>query len=305
MTTGAHVVPAKFSELLRVLGDLKADDLNQLDPGAGRWMWLPFGRFLTATTMPFAGSVYICLYNLESAGFILIRRKNATARIHALAVAPDLRRRGLARTMIQDAIARATTRRVKWLWMAVPSANTPATKCALSCGFKRYRPQLLRHDVKTLITAHAYDVTLYEVRGEEAGKAIAQWLDHEVDAGDAWIKDLLEAELLFWVLPDGGRVWRCSIYGREVGAPHQGGDPRQTLVTLWLDPTLWNTSEEMAVLKAVVDTQIDLPPALDVVLGSEGHLRASVTRYKAIGFAPVLGKTVIFARQLQTPSGQA
>lgn len=301
-TVGAQVVPARFGELLRALAYLNADDLSQLDRGVGRWMWLPLGRLLTAMTLPLAGSAFVCLYNIEPAGLSLIRRINDTARILALAVAPDLRRKGVARAMLQDAIARATTRRVTWLWMTVPSANTPATRCALSCGFKRYRPQFLRHDVKPLIPAHSYDVMLYEVQGEAAGQAIAQWLDAEIDAGDAWIKDLLETELLSWALPDAGRTWRCSIYGREVGCAHLGGDAQRPVVTLWLDPEMWNTAEEMAVLKAVVDTQIDLPPALDVVLGSEGHLRASVARYKAIGFAPALREQVIFARSLNAPT---
>ncbi len=301
-TVGAQVVPARFGELSRVLTYLNADDLSQLDRGVGRWMWLPLGRLLTAATLPLAGSAFVCLYNIEPAGLSLIRRIHNTARILALAVAPDLRRKGLARAMLQDAIARAITRRISWLWMIVPSANTAATRCALRCGFKRYRPQFLRREGKTLISAHAHDVMLYEVRGEAAGQAIAQWLAAEVDAGDAWIKELLETELLPWALPDAGRTWRCSIYGREVGCAHLGGDAQRPVVTLWLDPEMWNTAEEMAVLKAVVDTQIDLPPALDVVLGSEGHLRASAARYKAIGFAPMLHEKVIFARPLNAPT---
>ncbi len=304
-TVGAQVVPARFGELSRALTYLNADDLSQLDRGIGRWMRLPLGRLLTAALLPLAGSAFVCLYNIEPAGFSLIRRVNDTARILALAVAPDLRRKGLARAMVQDAVARATTRRVRWLWMVIPSANVPATRCALSCGFRRYRPQFLRRDVRTVISAQAYEVMLYEVQGEAAGRAIAQWLDAEIDAGDAWIKDLLETELLSWALPDAGRTWRCSIYGREIGCAHLGGDPRHPVVTLWLDPEMWNTAEEMAVLKAVVDTQIELPPALDVALGSEGHLRASVGRYKALGFAPALREHVIFARSLNAPTPAA
>jgi len=300
-TIGAQVTPARFGELARTLTYLTADDLSQLDRGVGRWMRLPLGRLLTAATLPLAGSAFVCLYNIEPAGLSLIRRANDTARILALAVAPDLRRKGLARALLQDAVARAAARQLRWLWMLIPSANTPATRCALSCGFRRYRPQFLRCGVKPLITAHAHDVMLYEVQGEAAGQAIAQWLDAEIDAGDAWIKDLLETELLPWALPDAGRVWRCSIYGREIGCAHLGGDAQRPVVTLWLDPEMWNTAEELAVLKAVVDTQIDLPPALDVVLGSEGHLRASVARYKAIGFTPALREQVIFAQQLNPP----
>ncbi|MGQ9905110.1 MAG: GNAT family N-acetyltransferase [Anaerolineae bacterium] len=301
-TIGAQVAPARFNELWRVLTCLNADDLSQLDRGVGRWMWLPLGRLLTATTLPLAGSAFVCLYNVEPAGLSLIRRINDTARILALAVAPDLRRKGLARALLQDAVARAMTRQIKWLWMVIPSANTPATRCALSCGFRRYRPQFMRRDVKTVIPAHSHDVMLYEVRGEAASQAIAQWLDAEIDAGDAWIKPLLQTELLPWTLPTHGRAWRCSIYGREIGCAHLSGDAQRPVVTLWLDPDTWDTAEEIAVLKAVVDTQIDLPPALDVVLGSEGHLRASAARYKAIGFAPALHEHVIFARPLKMPN---
>lgn len=299
-TVGAQVTAAAFSELARALAYLSADDLSQLDRGMGRWMRLPLGRLLTAALLPLSGSAFVCLYNIEPAGLSVIRRVNNTARVMALAIAPDLRRKGLARALLEDAATRATRRRIRWLWMIVPSANIPGTRCALGCGFRRYRPQFLRCPVKPLIHAPSYDVMLYEVRDGQAAEAMAQWFEAEVDAGDAWIRELLETRLLPQTLPGEGRTWRCSIYGREIGCAHLGGSAQHPVVTLWLDPEMWNTTEEMAVLKAVVDTQIDLPPALDVVPGSEGHLRASVARYKAIGFTPALREHVIFARALST-----
>ncbi|MCS7062214.1 MAG: GNAT family N-acetyltransferase, partial [Anaerolineae bacterium] len=190
-TVGAHVVPARFGELARALSALSGDDLDQLNTGIGRWMRWPLGHLLTAVVLPLGGSVFVCLYNLEPAGVSLIRRFNNTARVMALAVAPDLRRNGIARTLLEDAAVRAAARDIRWLWMTIPSVNIAATRCALRCGFRRYRPQFLRCEIKPLIQAPAYDVMLYEVHDQQAEQAIAQWLEVEVDAGDAWIKDLL------------------------------------------------------------------------------------------------------------------
>jgi hypothetical protein len=75
----------------------------------------------------------------------------------------------------------------------------------------------------------------------------------------------------------------------------------QPVVSLWLDQPLWNTPEEVACVRAVFDVFAHMPLALDVWLGSEGHLRASVARYKELGFIPTLDDRVLFIRKLENP----
>ena len=301
-TLGSQIVPARVNELRRVLLDLSASDMAQLDPSLGASMEKPLGRELLAARLPVADSAYICLYNLEPSGLIVLRRSRIAAQIRALAVSPDLRRKGLARSMLNEAERRVRVRGLRWLWMRVPSDNVPATKCALACGFRRYRPQFLRCGQGKLIPAGGYHTHLETVGGDEAANVMTQWYGTEVACGDAWVLPLIEAELLPLLLPQSGQVWRCLVNGREAGCVHVIGPQTHPVVSLWLDQAVWNTSEETECLRSALSTFAELPPALDVWLGSEGHLRASVGRFKALGFQPLLDERVYFVRGLEMPS---
>ena len=300
-TLGSQIVPARINELRRVLLDLNADDMSQLDPTIGTGMDRPLGRELLAAKLPVAESVYVCLHNLEAAGLIVLHRGPVAAQIRALAIAPDMRRKGLARSLLMAAERRVLEHNLHWLWMNVPSANIPATKCALACGFRRYRPQYLRRDAGRLTPSQALSVSLEHLDGDEVGKTITHWLGVEVTCGDAWIQPLIEAELLPLLLPSNGRVWLCIVDGQEAGCAHMAGSQSYPQITLWLDQALWNTQQEIACLTAVLTALQEVPAAMDVWLGSGGHLRASVARFKALGFRPVLSERVIFARHLQQP----
>jgi GNAT superfamily N-acetyltransferase len=300
-TLGAQIVPARISELRRVLLDLSPHDLSQLDPTLGVMMEKPLGRELLAARLPVADSVYICLFNLEPSGLIVLHRSRVAVQIRALAVSPDQRRKGLARTLLEDADRRVPERGLKWLWMHIPSANVPATRCALACGFRRYRPQFLCRSVGRSIPAAGYHIQLEHLEGEEAGNSSVHWAGVELACGDAWAQPLVEMELMPVVLPRVGQVWRCHIDGTERGCIHMGGSRTHPIIMLWLDQPVWDTPEELGCVRAALNTLVDAPPAMDIWLGSEGHLRKSVARYKALDFVPKLDERVIFARKLEKP----
>jgi GNAT superfamily N-acetyltransferase len=290
-TLGAQVVPARLLELRRLLQDLEAEDLSALDASFGGWMSRPLGReALASVVLPAAGSLYLCLLNFEPAGLILLERGKIAARVRALAVAPDLRRRGLARTMLEEAEALALDRGLSWLWMSLPPANDIATRCALACGFRRYRPQFLRRERGAALPIAARQVRAELLDAGEAKAQLAHWLVVEAEAGDAWCAEMAQNDLMPCVLPrsDEGKVFLLVSGAEEVGVAHLAGDRAHTTMTLHLDQHLWNTPREFALFKAVLDTLSDVPARIDLVLGSSGHLRASVVKYKALGFRPVL-----------------
>jgi GNAT superfamily N-acetyltransferase len=301
-TLGSQIVPARVNELRRVLLDLSAEDMSQLDPSIGAGMDKPLGRELLAARLPVADSAYVCLYNLEPSGVIVLHRSRIAARIRALAVSPDQRRKGLARTMLIDAEDRARERGMSWLWMQVPSMNQAATRCALAGGFKRYRPQYLHLGIGRTLNIETRAVYLQPVIGAEAVGAIDYWLDMELNQGDAWAQPLVALELLPLIQPDTGLVWKCIVNGQEAGCAHLKGTNLHPVITLWLEQAVWNTPEEVACLRSVLSALEDNPPEIDLWLGSGSHLRASVARYKALGFLPRLDESIIFAKNLSLQS---
>ncbi|BCX03952.1 MAG: hypothetical protein KatS3mg053_1890 [Candidatus Roseilinea sp.] len=300
-TLGSQVVPAKMLELRRLLAQLDAGDVGALDASLGEWMDRPLGReALAGVVFPVAGSTYLCMLNFEPAGLMLIERGSVGARIRLLAVAPDLRRRGLARTMLEAAEDMARQAGLRWVWMTVPSDNLPATRCALACGYRRYRPQFMRRQRGHALPIRAERARVEPLADREADAQLRYWIGVAATQGDGWCSDLVQSDLLSWTTSslNDGQLYLLVSPPDEVGVAHLRGEPAHRVVTLWLDRAVWNTSREMQVLKAVLDSVADAPPTLDVEFGSGGHLRASAPAYKALGFRPMLRDRVVMAKRV-------
>lgn len=299
---GAQVMAARPADVTRLLADLTAQDLSTLDPTLGVWMDRPLGReMLARSILPAAGTVFVCLFNFEPAGLIVIERGRASAQVRALAVAPDMRRKGVAHTLLAEAIDRAGERKLEFLWMRAAAANESAITTALEMGFRRVLPQFLRRERTSPIPAppEKARVTLEWVKAQTEERVFA-WQEMESSAGDAWATDLIAgdlfAELALGHFAQGGRVFALAVDGAAVGGARlreQGGHAQ---INLWLAPEFWDTPEEIACLRAALDTLSQPPATLDVRPASSGHLRASVARYKELGFKPQLNDTLILAR---------
>ncbi|MCW1969064.1 MAG: GNAT family N-acetyltransferase [Anaerolineae bacterium] len=302
--SGIQVVPAKPLELHRILGQLSASDLDQLDPLLGDWMRRFLGRqALAALVLPTSGSVFVGLRSLEPAGFIFVERNHQIAHLRAWAVAPDMRRRGIASAMLSYVERYARNRGVQWMYMRIQSGNTPAVQTALGAGFRRYLPQYLRRESSALLNVGAGDA--YVVSAPDA--VLQAWHQHEVSQGDAWAAELITDTLLPYVLPDPGLTYRCMLNDREVGAVRvsilRAGDheadllpvdvallgraaPQHVSLWFWCDPSIWNTPLEFNCIRAALNTLQHTPNLIDLHIGSFDHLKASLPQWKALGFKP-------------------
>lgn len=300
-TLGAQVVPARLGELRSVLATLSPADIGALDESLSGWLSRPLGREALAAYLVALNSTYVCLMSYEPAGALVLERGEVGARVRLLAVAPDMRRRGLARTMLEaadDVVRRAG---LKWLWMRVPSSNLPATRCALRCGYRRYRPQLMRREGARALPVSLGLAQVEPLSPEQAELHLAQWVPHAVRQGDSWCKPLALTVFAPLALPapNAGRAFALHHASRQVGAALiQQPVPRVATVWLWLDRSAWGTTTETGLLKALLAHLDEMPERLDVEFGSADHLRASVNAYKALGFVPVLREHVLMARKL-------
>lgn len=298
-TSGAQVQIGKPGQIRSMLKSISADDLMQLDPTLGVWLDRPFGReALINAVLPTAGSTYICQLNIESTGMLLVARSKTAAHVRALVVAPDMRRRGIARTMLIEIEQIVSRRDLPWIWMEVPSQNIPATKCALTQGYRRFRPQFLRRANSVILSIRAEGVELERLSPEYANSQIPEAQLTETRLGDSWASDLVESDLLPRLIPNEGIAWACIADGQDVGVLHLTGARHAPVITLWLDAYVWNTPREIALVKAALDTLNTVPSNIDVRFGSEGHLRASVEAFKALGFKLVIEPRVLLLKRL-------
>jgi GNAT superfamily N-acetyltransferase len=198
--------------LLRALRDVNDSDIGALDPSLGAWARRPFGReTLAAILLQVSGSAWVSLLNIEPAGFIAIERRATSARVRALTVAPDLRRRGCARALLAQTVTRAADQKLGWVWMDIPAGNTPAIQCALSSGFRRLLPQYLRRVAAGLVLGSAHRVLLSPLRGKNAATAIYEAAAVEGDAGDAWAAGYARMEHPGLPNPNAGSTFMAEV----------------------------------------------------------------------------------------------
>lgn len=298
-TPGAHPAPAEFGELRRLLYDLPPEDLAVLDTSIGSVASRPLGRdVLAAVVLPLAGTLIVELLNIEPAGLIVLERASLSARVRVLAVAPDLRRRGIARTLLIDADVVARERGMRWIWMQVPASNAVATRCALACGFQRYRPQFLQRMRPGALPVTNTEVRVERLDAREAQASAERWHDYEAAVGDSWCEDLARTDLRPSPPSADESCFLCIVGDHAVGLATVGGSDTKARVTLWLDEALWGQPLEVRVLKAVIDTLQAAPDCIELELGSGGHLRASAELFRGYGFAPMLVDVVTFVREV-------
>ena len=283
--SGIQIVPGRASELLRVMRDVSDTDVGALDPSLGAWARRPLGReALAAVLLQVSGSAWVGLLNIEPAGFIAIERRATSARVRALAVAPDLRRRGCARALLVETVARAADQKLGWVWMDIPADNTAGIQCALSSGFRRLLPQYLRRAAAGLIPASAHRIRLTPAQGKAAAAAIYEAAGSEADAGDAWAAGYARMEHPGLPDPAAGLTLMAEVEGRAAGCAHLQVDGDKTRVWLWLSPEIWADDLEFAILRATLNTLQRAPSVIEVRLGSGDHLRAAAQRFKAAHF---------------------
>ncbi|MCX7938957.1 MAG: GNAT family N-acetyltransferase [Thermoflexales bacterium] len=301
-TLGAQVVPARFGELRRALAQLTAEEVGALDPALGDWLRRPLGReALTTYLIAAAGSTFVCLMSLEPAGVMVLERGEKAARVRLLAVAPDMRRRGLARTLLEHADGVTRRAGLRWLWMLVPAANLSATRCALSCGYRRYRPQYMRRAHPASLPSALAPVSLDPVPLDQASSELTLWISRAARQGDAWCADLATHDVRPWsfAAPSTGIIYHIRAAQQTVGlAAVQRETEAHVALWLWLDRAHWGSEVEMSALKALLGSLDFEPHTLDVELGSTEHLRYAAPLYKAAGFVPLLRERVVMIKRL-------
>jgi ribosomal protein S18 acetylase RimI-like enzyme len=300
---GAQLIAARLQDVRRVLADLSAEDLSALDADLGEWIDRPLGREALATVvLPAAGSLFVVLMNVEPSGLILLERGSIAAHVRVLAIAPDLRGRGLAQSVLKLAEREVGQRRLTWQWMLIASDNVAAIRCALRAGFRRFQPQFLRrkHTAMPALTNLSARFALLE--GERALSEATRWIDYECVAGDPWCAELARADLLKLIAPNEGQVYRCIVDEREAGLLHIEWTADSHLrLRLWLEERLWGDAREREIVKGALDMLEVAPAVIDLEFGSSGHLRASIELFRPFGFAPEQFERVTFAKRIETP----
>lgn len=138
----AHAVPVELRPLdrgflLRRVGELVALDAAARAELGDAYSHESWGRreFLAERPAKWRYSV-VALAGERLAGFVIASREGAAARLHRLAVAPELRQRGVAGMLVAAVEAAARRDGLDRLGLSVGSDNAPALAFWLRQGFR-------------------------------------------------------------------------------------------------------------------------------------------------------------------------
>lgn len=152
------------------LGEAGPDDsralleLQELSPGTAVWSEPDYRSLLTQEST-------ICLLAKDSAaqrrvGFLLARVMADEVEILNLAVAAACRRRGIARSLIEETLNRACARGARQCWLEVRASNQAARVFYQALGFEEHsrRPGYYRNPIE--------DALIYRRRVEASGSPV-------------------------------------------------------------------------------------------------------------------------------------
>jgi GNAT superfamily N-acetyltransferase len=300
---GSRLIAPRLQDVRRVLADLDPKDMGALDAGLGEWIQRPLGReALASVVLPAAGSLYVIVMSIEPSGLLLLERGERAAHVRVLAIAPDMRGRGLAQSALKLAEAEIAQHGLGWQWMLIAADNAAATRCALRAGFRRFQPQYLRRRHTAVPPWNNLSARFAPLEGADALAESTRWIDYECGVGDDWCAELARADLLKLIAPNEGRVYRCIFDEREAGLLHVEWTADSHLrLRLWLEERLWGDAREREIVKGALDMLEVAPAVIDLEFGSSRHLRASVDQFRPFGFAPEQFERVTFAKRVEMP----
>lgn len=82
--------------------------------------------------------MYLALKEGRACGYIILRQISDEGTIMNLAVSPEFRRQGIARSLLNYIITYSKSLGIKKLFLEVRSGNNPAIKLYESCGFRTF-----------------------------------------------------------------------------------------------------------------------------------------------------------------------
>jgi ribosomal protein S18 acetylase RimI-like enzyme len=173
-------------------------------------------RFRPENLDPFASRVY--LREARPVAVLLVARRGWTSRIAAMAVAPEVRGRGLGKQIMRGAITDAVSRGDRSVLLEVFEHNTPAVNLYTGLGFSPLR-RLVGYDRRPDAAAPEASDTLSELDPLDFARVAAR----EGEPGLPW---MLAAETL------SGMVSPARAYHLDHHAYVLIGDPEAEVMTL-------------------------------------------------------------------------
>lgn len=220
----------------------------------------------------------------KDAGYIFLRPRSTSLQVETIAVEPEYRRQGYAGQLLAHAIRLAKDDNLDYLTARLTPQNAPAASFFQKQGFRPYRELGLRFCGMHASSIDESSASIEEHAPTSFKPAYERWMQHEVEQGDGWAKELLLDEYRYMSLVTAARHWRCLLDGEEVGYLRISGLTRRFTAYLACDRSTWNGAAQAAWLAQAVASYPSAPGEILLDLASGGHLQAGRALWESLGF---------------------
>ena len=282
--------PLTFLNTYRSLGVIAsalAECDGQLKSIPGRLLWLRVVDRLSAMPLYYhwITSGYGLFADDNPIGWFYTRGWRQAIHIETLVVHPDWRRRGVGRCLLRFAETQARLQRRRWLTIAMPVGNVPATTLCESEGFQRVHWRVVHRDAGSIDRPTEQSrVRLQRLVGLSARLCYRQFARLDLDAGETWGPDIAVGLLADIPRRMGVQQWRVWDDERPVAYLSVNGSHASPSIYLAAAPEYWGSSLVVDAIKLALSRLGEPAPGVDLRLGSNDHHVAARDGLADLGF---------------------
>jgi len=247
----------------------------------------PLRRLAEYMKMPvylaLAGQGYKAVRDRQTVGCAFLHFRHVSAYVFNVSVNRPYRRQGMGRQLMEHLESVARQRDHLWLALQVDDGNEPAQQLYKELGYRTYHPHFMRRAGGTsLFRAVTTGLAVESLSRYQGGQLFRRYHNTEVQTGDLWAAPILNDYET--AARSGGRFWRCSLNGREIGCAWISGRDRNLQLRLACQPDYWGHVTTGGLVKRLLDEGRRTPAEIELYLASSAHHRAAEPLLTSLGF---------------------
>jgi GNAT superfamily N-acetyltransferase len=259
-----------------------------------RFIW----RFIGLPSLYQRAQGYLANVDGVPAGFSFSYVKPMMMRIDSFMVLPEYRNQGAGSSLLNEITEFAKEFEVRYLVSAIPKENPDGFEYAKKKGFLPYRNFLLSYDNLSEFKRDDIGVELDKILVQNAKTQYDKWVYVEMENGDPWALELINAEFADLGFNKVGTHWNCLVEKSNKGylrLIHNGG---KGVIYMACEPEYWNDPIQLDWIRTALNEAGAELESLNIMFASGGHHQAAKELFSSEGFVENTRKRFLVIKDL-------
>ncbi len=246
----------------------------------------------------------------EHAGYVFANTHIESTHIETLAVEPEFRRQKLGTQLVARVSELARNYEHQYLSAAVTDQNEAGQAFLQALGFQPYRAEGWRpaqdeqFDTNVFVGAYELEDTSAHLRAlgpnpKDDMPFYERWLEHELEHGDAWVREVIWEDYKDLALRTPAQDWVCMQGEEELGYIRLAGMRGTLWAYLACHHDYWDNDIQIQWLAQALRQYPSRPTEFTLKVGSSGHHEASRAVWEKAGFEAFTWPRYILFKRLE------